>query len=79
MGCRVGVKRHTRTIMNKQTEIVVKKVSLIKVAIEMHLRSSRVVRPIDQSTAQPAQKFAPQTFYHWLEKQRGLAERVVVC
>jgi len=45
----------------------------------MHLKSYRVVRQIDHSTPQPAQKFAPQAFYHWLEKQRHLAERVVVC
>ena len=64
---------------NKQTDIVEKKATLIKIAIDMHLRNYRVVRQIDQSTPQPAQKFEPQAFYHWLEKQRHLAERVVVC
>jgi hypothetical protein len=38
-----------------------------------------VVRQIDQSSPQPAQKFGPPAFYCWLEKQRHLAERVVVC
>ena len=66
-------------MMNKQTDIVEKKATLIKIAIDMHLRNYRVVRQIDQSTPQPAQKFEPQAFYHWLEKQRHLAERVVVC
>ena len=66
-------------MMNKQTDIVEKKASLIKIAIDMHLRDYRVVRQIDHSTPQPAQKFAPQAFYHWLEKQRHLAEGVVVC
>jgi transposase len=28
---------------------------------------------------QPAQRFTPEDFYVWLEKQRRLAERVVVC
>ena len=65
--------------MKKQREILEKKATLIKIAIDMHLRSYRVVRQIDYSTPQPAQKFAPQAFYHWLEKQRHLAERVVVC
>jgi transposase len=65
--------------MNKETDILQKKASQIKIAIDMHLRSYRVVRQIDHSTPQPAQKFAPQAFYHWLEKQRHLAERVVVC
>jgi hypothetical protein len=45
----------------------------------MPLRSYRVVRQIEHSTPQPAQKFAPPAFYPWLEKQRHLAERVVVC
>ena len=67
------------TMMKKQREILEKKATLIKIAIDMHLRSYRVVRQIDYSTPQPAQKFAPQAFYHWLEKQRHLAERVVVC
>jgi hypothetical protein len=65
--------------MKKETDIVVKQASLIKIAIDMHLRSYRVVRQIDQSRPQPAQKFAPPAFYPWLEKQRHLAERVVVC
>jgi hypothetical protein len=38
-----------------------------------------VVRQIDQSRPQPAQKFAPKRFYRWLEKQGELVERVVVC
>ena len=67
------------TMMKKETEIVLKKATLIKIAIDMHLRSYRVVRQIEYSTPQPAQKFASQAFYHWLEKQRHLAERVVVC
>ena len=50
------------TMMNKQTEILQRKASLIKIAIDMHLRSYRVVRQIDHSRPQPAQKFAPQAF-----------------
>ena len=67
--------------MNKQTEIekVVRKESLIKIAIDRHWQSYRVVRPIDHSEPQPGQKFRPEAFFGWLEKPRGLAERVVVC
>ena len=67
--------------MNKETDIgiVSKKFSLIKIAIDMHLRNYRVVRQIESSRPQPAQKFAPEAFYGWLEKQRALGERVVVC
>ena len=38
-----------------------------------------MVGQIEYSRPQPAQKFAPEAFYGWLEKQRALAERVVVC
>jgi hypothetical protein len=65
--------------MNKEHDILLKKATLIKIAIDMHLRSYRVVRQIDQSRPQPAKKFTPQAFYPWLEKQRHLADRVVVC
>jgi transposase len=65
--------------MNNEANKVLKRDCVIKIAIDMHLRSYRVVRQIDQSSPQPAQKFAPERFYGWLEKQGGLAERVVVC
>ena len=65
--------------MNNEVEIVLKKASVIKIAIDMHLRNYRVVRQIDYSRPQPAQKFAPEAFYGWLRKQRALGERVVVC
>ena len=67
--------------MNKQTNIesVLEKASLIKIAIDMHLRSYRVVRQIERSAPQPTQKFSPEGFFGWLEKQRRLGERVVVC
>jgi transposase len=67
--------------MDKQTEDekVLEKARLIKIAIDMHRKSYRVVRQIEQSAPQPAQKFSPEVFFGWLEKQRRLAERVVVC
>ena len=45
----------------------------------MHLRNYRVVRQIDHSHPEPAQKFKPVVFFLWLGKQLGLAEEVVVC
>ena len=67
--------------MNKETnnEKVVEKARLIKIAIDMHLKNYRVVRQIEQSTPQATQKFSPEGFFRWLEKQRGQGERVVVC
>ena len=38
------------TMMNKQGEILEKKALVIKIAIDMHLRSYRVVRQLDHSS-----------------------------
>ena len=45
----------------------------------MHLSNYRVVRQIDHSNPEPAQKFKPVVFFLWLAKQLGIAEEVVVC
>jgi hypothetical protein len=65
--------------MNKETNRVSKRARLIKIGIDMHLRNYRVVRQIDHSDPQPAQKFNPVGFSLWLGKQLGLAEEEVVC
>ena len=66
--------------MNTQENPTVEtKIGLIKIAIDMHLKSYRVVRQLDYSAPQPAQKFAPEKFYPWLARQRKEAGRVVVC
>ena len=66
-------------VMNNEANMVLEKIGLIKIAIDMHLRNYRVVRQIEYRQPQPAQRFTPEAFYGWLEKQGGLAERVVVC
>ena len=53
--------------------------ALVKISIDMHLRSFRVVRQIEHSTPQPPQRFEPERFYGWLQKQKAVAARVVVC
>src|SRR5207253_102409 len=55
-----------------------KKVKLSKIAIDMHLKSFRVVRQMDHGPVQPAQRFEPVRFYQWLEKEKSKAERVAV-
>ncbi len=65
--------------MNTKNERISKRAGLIKIGIEMQLRNYRVVRQIDQSHPEPAQKFKPAVFFLWLGKQLGLAEAVVVC
>ena len=60
-------------------EQIENKVNLSKIAVDMHLESFRVVRQLDHSLVQPAQRFEPFRFYQWLEKQKAKAERVAVC
>lgn len=55
------------------------RIQLSKIAVDMHLASYRVVRQLDHSAPQPAQKFSPEGFMRWLRKQCEIAQRVVVC
>jgi len=60
-------------------ESIENKVQLSKIAIDMHLKSFRVVRQMGHASVQPAQRFEPAGFYRWLEKEKQKAERVAVC
>lgn len=55
------------------------KAKLIKLGIDVHADSYRVVRQFDNDTPQPAQKFAPEEFVSWAAKQLQLAEKVHSC
>jgi transposase len=55
------------------------KATLIKLAVDAHARSYSVVRQVDNSRIQPAQRFEPGNFVPWAAKQKELAQRVVVC
>lgn len=61
------------------TDNVESQIGISKIAIDMHLKSYRVVRQQDYAPPQPAQKFAPEKFFSWLEKEITKAGRVVVC
>jgi transposase len=51
----------------------------IKLGIDIHAQSYRVVRQVDNATPQPAQKFRPKEFLVWAKKQLELAEEVHSC
>jgi transposase len=53
--------------------------SLIKLGVDAHADSYRVVRQVDNGPLQPAQNMKPAKFFAWAEKQKSLADRVVVC
>lgn len=55
------------------------KAKCIKLGIDIHADSYRVVRQIDNATPQPAQKFTPKDFLLWAKKQLEQAEAVYSC
>lgn len=55
------------------------KFSQIKLGVDVHADSYRVVRQIDSATPQPAQKMSPEQFLKFAARQRLLAEQVYCC
>jgi len=55
------------------------KTKCIKLGIDVHADSYRVVRQLDHATPQPAQKFTPKDFLVWARKQLNQAEAVHSC
>jgi transposase len=55
------------------------KFSQIKLGVDVHADSYRVVRQIDSSAPQPAQKMTPAKFLDFVAKQLKLADQVYSC
>jgi len=55
------------------------KAKCIKLGIDVHADSYRVVRQVDHATPQPAQTFTPKDFLAWARKQLAQAEQVHSC
>jgi transposase len=51
----------------------------IKLGLDVHAETIVVVRILDQTGPQPAQKFTPPKFLEWVKKQVALAETVHSC
>jgi transposase len=51
----------------------------IKLGLDVHAESIVVVRLVDHSAPQPAQKFTPVRFREWVKTQIPLAEQVYSC
>src|SRR6185437_4955904 len=71
-------KTNTNTHVTTQSQSGCKAKS-IKLGIDVHADSYRVVRQVDHATPQPAQKFSPEGFLLWAKKQLQLAEQVHTC
>jgi transposase len=69
---------NTNTHSTTTTKTVVK-AQCIKLGIDVHADSYRVVRQLDNATPQPAQKFTPKGFLLWAEQQLELAGKVYTC
>ena len=72
------MKTNTNTHKSTTTQNPLKAKS-IKLGIDVHADSYRVVRQIDHATPQPAQKFTPKDFLSWAKKQLEQAEAVHSC
>jgi transposase len=72
------MKKNTNTHEPTTTQIPVK-AKCIKLGIDVHADSYRVVRQVEHATPQPAQKFTPQGFLAWAKKQLTEAETVHTC
>jgi transposase len=71
-------KPNTNTHISTSTQTAIKAKS-IKLGIDVHADSYRVVRQVDHATPQPAQKFSPEGFILWAKKQLELTEEVHSC
>ena len=52
---------------------------VIKLGVDVHWREHVVVRQIDGTSPQPAQRFAPEAFVAWVAKQAQQADFVDCC
>jgi len=71
-------KTNTNTHLTTETKLTVK-IQRIKLGIDVHADSYRVVRQLDNANPQPAQKFTPTDFLLWAKKQLAQAESVHSC
>ena len=69
---------NTNTHPTTETKLTVK-IQRIKLGIDVHADSYRVVRQLDNANPQPAQKFTPTDFLLWAKKQLAQAESVHSC
>ena len=69
---------NTNTHQNIETKSSIK-FSQIKLGVDIHADSYRVVRQIDSATPQPAQKMTPEKFLEFAARQLTLARQVHSC
>ena len=75
------MKTNTNNANTQETAFTItsRKAKLIKLGLDIHAESYRVVRQVDNATPQPAQKFTPEKFLVWVAKQLESAQEVYSC
>lgn len=67
------------TPQNSSNTAATTRVQNIKLGLDVHVDSIVVVRIVDGQTPQPAQRFSPEKFLQWAQKQLPLAEKLYAC
>ena len=71
--------KKTNTSKVRVEQVASKRHQTIKLGLDVHADSIVVVRILDQSAPQPAQRFTPAKFREWIQTQVSLAEAVHTC
>jgi hypothetical protein len=68
--------KYSKTLQNSNnTTAAIPRAQGIKLGLDVHADSIVVVRIVGGQTPQPAQRFSPEKFLVWLQKQLALAEK----
>src|ERR1700750_996541 len=70
---------NTSTHTDKTESRKAGQITQIKLGIDVHADSYRVVRQVDNATPQPAQKFTPEQFLEFAARQPTLSGEVHSC
>jgi transposase len=73
------LKQKLNTSEVRADQVASQKLQTLKLGLDVHADSIVVVRILDHSAPQPAQKFAPAKFLAWIQTQLPLAEQVHSC
>ena len=73
------LKQKLKTSEVRADQVASQKLQTLKLGLDVHADSIVVVRILDHSAPQPAQKFAPTKFLAWIKTQLPLAEQVHSC
>jgi hypothetical protein len=73
------LKQKLNTSEVRADQVANQKLQTLKLGLDVHADSIVVVRILDHSAPQPAQKFAPAKFLAWIQTQLPLAGQVHSC